>query len=136
MAPPSPVKKLAAQLVAQGIESQYLARVLAKVTPDDQLETLQAEIAREIAGALGRSEDKVNMALAQLELLRARYEQAVREHAPASEQQARADAFNAQRDVAQARRHQLLIHREAIGIRRNQILYELYPVPQKLAPKF
>jgi hypothetical protein len=126
------VKRLAAELVAQGIESKYLGRVLARVSPDDQLETLQAELAREIAQALGRSEDKVNVALAELELQRARYERAVRENASASERQGYAQAFNAQRVVAQAKLRDLLIHREAIGFRRNQVLNELYPIPPKL----
>jgi len=126
------VKRLAAELVAEGIESRYLNRVLAKVSPGDQLETLQAEIAHEIAQSLGRSEDKVNVALAELELHRARYERAVRENAPANERQGYAQAFNAQRVVAQAKLRHLLIHREAIGFRRNQMLNDLYPIPPKL----
>ena len=126
------MKRLAAELVAQGIESKYLDRVLARVSPDDQLETLQAELAQEIAQALGRSEDKVNVALAELELHRARYERAVRENAPVNERQGYAQAFNAQRVVAQAKLRDLLIHREAIGFRRNQMLNDLYPIPPKL----
>jgi hypothetical protein len=126
------VKRLAADLVAQGIESQYLNRVLARVSPDEQMDTLQAEIAREIAQSLGRSEDRVNVALAELELHRARYERAVREGAPASERQGYANAFNAQRLVAQSKLRELLIHREAIGFRRNQVLNDLYPIPPKL----
>jgi hypothetical protein len=130
-APPS-VKRLAADLIAQGIDSQYLARVIARVSPDEQMDTLQAEIAREIAQSLGRSEDRVNVALAELELHRARYERAVREGAATSERQRFVDAFNAQRAVAQSKLRELLIHREAIGFRRNQMLNELYPIPAKL----
>jgi hypothetical protein len=132
-APPS-VKRLAADLVAQGIESKYLDRVLAKLAPDESLDQLQAEIACEIAQALGRSEDYVNVALAELELQRARYERALREGAPMNERQGYADAFNAQRVVAQSKLRNLLIHREAIGFRRNQMLNELYPIPPKLKP--
>jgi hypothetical protein len=128
------VKRLAADLVAQGIESKYLARVLAKVAPDESMDQLQAEIAREIAQALGRSEDYVNVALAELELHRARYERAVSDDAPANERQGFADAFNAQRVVAQSKLRNLLIHREACGFRRNQLLNELYPIPPKLKP--
>lgn len=127
------MKRLAAELVAQGIESKYLERVMARVSPDDQLETLQAELAREIAQALGRSEDKVNVALAELELHRARYDRAVRENAPVNERQGYAQAFNAQRAVAQAKLRDLLIHREAIGFRRNQMLNDLYPIPPRLS---
>jgi hypothetical protein len=128
------VKRLAADLVAEGIESKYLTRVLARVAPDESMEALQAEIAREIAQALGRSEDHVNVALAELELHRARYERAVREGAPSPERQGFADAFNAQRAVAQSKLRYLLIHREAIGFRRNQMLNDLYPIPPKLKP--
>lgn len=132
MAAPRSVKRLAAELVAQGIESKYLDRVMARVSPDEQMDQLQAEIAREIASALGRSEDHVNVALAELELHRARYEQAVREGATPSERQGYAQAFNAQRVVAQSKLRNLLIHREACGFRRNQMLNELYPIPPKL----
>jgi hypothetical protein len=130
-APPS-VKRLAAELVAQGIESQYLARVLERVSPDESLDQLQAEIVREMAQALGRSEDRVNVALAELELHKARYEQAVREAAPVTERQRHATAFNAQRTIAQTKLRELLIHREALGFRRNQVLSELYPIPPKV----
>jgi hypothetical protein len=40
--------------------------------------------------------------------------------------------FNAQRLVAQSKLRELLIHREAIGFRRNQMLNDLYPIPPKL----
>lgn len=123
----STVKRLAAELVAQGIESQYLTRVMARVTADEHLETLEAEIAREVAQSLGRSEDRVNLALAELDLLKARYDRA-----PAAERRACAEAFNEQRTVAEARLRELLIHREAVGFRRNQVLNELYPIPAKL----
>ena len=130
-APPS-VKRLAADLAAEGIESPYLARVLERVSPEQQLETLQAEIAQEMAQALGRSEDRINLALAELELRMARFQHAMRAGATASELQALADAYNAQRTVASTRLRELLIHREAIGFRRNQLLQELFPIPPKL----
>jgi hypothetical protein len=132
MAPPAAVKRLAADLIAQGIESKYLARVLARVTPEQELDSLRTEIAQEIAQALGRSEDRVNLALAELELLRARYERAVASGAQDGEREALARAHEGQRAVARARLHELLIHREAIGFRRNQVLYELYPIPPRL----
>jgi len=129
---PVKVRKLAAELVAQGIDSQYLSRVLSRVDSEGQLESVQAEIAREVAQALGRSEDRVNLALAELELLEARYERAVQSGAPAAERDHHAAAFNAQRTIAQQRLRDFLIHREACGFRRNQLLNELYPIPPKL----
>jgi hypothetical protein len=124
----SPWKKLAAELVENGIESKYLARVQARVTPEQRLESVEQEIVQEMAGALGRSEDRVNLALAELELLHVRHQRA----AP-HERGALAALFNAQRAVAQTRLRELLIHREAVGFRRNQILNELYPIPPKLS---
>ena len=130
-APPS-IKRLASDLAAEGIESPYLARVLERVSPDQQFETLQVEIAQEMAQALGRSEDRVNLALAELELRMARFQCAKRAAVATGELQALADAYNAQRTVAAARLRDLMIHREAIGFRRNQLLQELYPIPPKL----
>ncbi|HEY6879392.1 MAG TPA: hypothetical protein VI299_15300 [Polyangiales bacterium] len=123
-----PWKKLASELQEQGVESRYLARITARVTPEERLENLQAEIMQEIAGALGRSEDRVNLALAECELLAARHARAAGEP-----RRALARAFNAQREVAKARLRDLLIHREAAGFRRNQLLNELYPIPAALA---
>jgi hypothetical protein len=118
-------KKLASELQQQGIESRYIARIAARVTPEEKLENLQTEIMQEIAGALGRTEDRLNLALAELELLGAR-------HARTADTAARrelARAYNAQREVARARLQDLLIHREAAGFRRNQMLAELFPIP-------
>jgi hypothetical protein len=126
------VKKLASDLIAQGVDSQYLARIQARVDAEQRIDTLQAEIAQEIAQALGRTEDKVNVALAELELLRAYYDRALRDGAPEATVRERANSYNAQRTIAQARLRELLIHREAAGFRRNQILNDLFPIPPKL----
>jgi hypothetical protein len=124
--------KLATELLEHGIESEYLARVSARVTPDQRLGILEVEIGQEMAGALGRTEDKLNLAFAELQLCRARYDRALREHVCHSERAALVDAYNAQRKLVQARLRDLQIHREAVGFRRNQILGELYPIPPKL----
>lgn len=123
----SPWKKLAAELVENGIESKYLARVQARVTPEQRLEGVEQEIVQEMAGALGRSEDRVNLALAELELLHARYLRA----APQQRHELAAQ-YNAQRLVAQTKLRELLIHREAVGFRRNHMLSELYPIPPRI----
>lgn len=123
----SPWKKLAAELVENGIESKYLARVQARVSPEQRLEGVEQELVQEMAGALGRSEDRVNLALAELELLAARHRRA------APHERGRVAAlFNAQRLVAQTKLRELLIHREAVGFRRNHMLSELYPIPARL----
>jgi hypothetical protein len=129
----TPWNKLAAELAAHGVDSQYLARVQARVTPEEQLDNLQREIAEEMAGALGRAGEKVDLAWAELELCQARYDAAVREGAAVADRQRLAEAFNEQRVVAERRKRDLQIHREAMGFRRNQILNELYPLPRRLA---
>lgn len=132
MAAPPAWKKLAAELAEHGVESKYLARIEARVTPEEQLDVLEAEIAKEMASALGRTEDRLNLALAELELTRARHERALRDGAPADEQTALVEAYDAQRRVAEARLRELMIQREAIGFRRHALLYELYPIPSRL----
>ena len=125
-------KKLAAELVEHGVESQYLARVTAKVTPEQQLDTLEKELVQEMASALGRSEDRLNLALAELELHMARYQRARAERAGQIQLEQLVEAYNTQRSAALMRLRELTIHREAVGFRRNQILHELYPIPPKL----
>jgi hypothetical protein len=127
-----PFKRLASELIAHGVQSEYMARVEARISREQQLESVQAELTQEIAGSLGRADLQVNLALAELELCRARYDQAHREGAPQPAQRALAEAYNQQRAVAQTRLRALQIQREAIGFRRNQILLELYPIPSKL----
>lgn len=129
-----PWKKLAADLRDHGIESRYLPRIEARVTPEDQLETLEREVAHEMASALGRTEDRLNLVRAELELDRARFDRAVAAGAPEAARRALCEAFNARRAQAQMRLRDLLIQREALGFRRNQILNELYPIPAKLGP--
>jgi hypothetical protein len=129
-----PWKKLAAELREHGVESRYLPRIEARVTPEDQLEQLERELAQEMAAALGRTEDRLNFALAELELSRARYDRAVASAAPEAERHALCEAFNSQRAHAEKRLRDLLIQREAMGFRRNQILNELYPIPPRLRP--
>lgn len=125
-------QKLAAALTAEGVESVYLERLRARFDPEQELKALEAELAGEIARALGRSEERLLIALAELELCGARCARLAAEGADAHERRAAADAFNAQRSVAETRLRHLIIHREAAGFRRNQVLYELYPIPQRM----
>ena len=128
----SPWKKLAAELAEYGVESAYLSRVKAVVDPEQSLEALENEIAGEIARALGRTEEHLLLALAELELHQARYDRAAARGASHAELSGLAEAFNAQRRQAEARLRDLVIHREAAGFRRNAPLYELYPIPPRL----
>ncbi len=120
-----PWKRLVEELKDQGYESVYLDRLRATLDTEQQHAILEKEIVQEIAYALGQTAAKVDHALLQLELLAAELEKA-------SFPEHRADvlgAFLAQRDEALRLRRDLLIHREAVGIRRNDILERLYPIP-------
>jgi len=106
----------------------HLDVVRARVDPSVAQEELEREIVREIAAALGRSAEKVERALGRLETGR----RAV-DAAPDGEERARAiAAFEELRAAAISARHDLLIHREAVGIRRNDALETLYPIPPSL----
>jgi hypothetical protein len=114
------------------VQSQYIARIEGHIGAVTRIESVQAELNQDIAGALGQSDLRVNVALAELELCKARFERAVRESAPWTRRVALVNAFNKQRALAEGRLRELLIHREACGFRRNHILNELYPIAPKL----
>ncbi|HEY2387444.1 MAG TPA: hypothetical protein VGK30_10815 [Candidatus Binatia bacterium] len=106
----------------------HLDMVRARVDPAVAQEELEREIVREIAGALGRSAEKVERALARLESGRHAVE-AARD----LDERARAIAGYKELRLAAIRaRHDLLVHREAVGIRRNAALETLYPIPPSL----
>jgi len=106
----------------------HLDMVRARVDPAVAQEELEREILREIAAALGRSAEKVEHALARLDGAR-RAVDAARD----PDERGRATAVYEELRLAAVRaRHDLLIHREAVGIRRNEALEALYPIPPSL----
>jgi hypothetical protein len=91
-------------------------------------ESLEKEIIREMAAALGRAEDKLDAALLRLEL-------AGRACAAATgpdDRRRRAMEFNARRREALEARWELAIQREAVGLRRNEVVEGLYPIPPRV----
>jgi hypothetical protein len=122
-----PWTTLVRTLTDAGHESPYLDRLRARLDPARAQLDLETEIRAEIAAALGRAEDKVNVALLQLELAGRALDAAP----PGPERRRLAAAFNALRDEALQARWELLVHREAVGFRRNAILNELYPIPDR-----
>lgn len=124
-------QQLASDLKDLGVESVYLERLRARFDPEQALKELEHELAGEVARALGRTEEQLLLALAELELCQARYAKLA--HAGPEDARAQAaQAFNAQRARAEERRRHLIIHREAAGFRRNQVIYDLYPLPKPL----
>ncbi|WP_438005625.1 DUF6665 family protein [Sorangium sp. So ce321] len=124
-------KKLVDQLKNEGHRSPYLDRLRQRL-PASGPSDIAGEILREMASALGRSEDKVNVALLELEL-QGRALDALAQGAAPGERAARVAAFNRQREAAAQALWELRVHREALGFRRNEDLAELYPIPPKRA---
>jgi len=120
-----PWKKLVRDLTDAGHESPYLERLRARVDTAQAQADLERELVQEMATALGRTEEKVNAALLRLELAGRDLDQA----SAGPEREACLARFHALRDAALAARHELAIHREAVGFRRNAILELLYPIP-------
>lgn len=123
----APWRTLVRELKDAGYESPYVDRLRARLDPAEAVAQLEAEIVQEMAQALGRTEDKLNYALLRVELAGR-----VLDAAPDdTTRPALVTAFNARRAEALDARRDLAIHREAIGIRRNRVLEEIYPIPPK-----
>lgn len=114
-------KSLVEQLVDEGRESVYLERLRRRYDVTLPSQTLEQEILEEMASALARAEDKVNVALLELELLG--------ERCDADPSPRNVEAFNAKREHALRVRRDLMLHREALRFRRDPRFYDLYPIP-------
>lgn len=123
----TPWSRLVRELKDTGYESPYLDRLRARLDPAEAVARLETEIVQEMAQALGRTEDKLNYALLRLELAAHAIETAPDELV----RYERVREFNALRQEAIEARRNLQIHREAIGIRRNRMLDDLYPIPPR-----
>jgi len=120
------MKRLVAGLKERGYESVYLDRLEQRLDVEAAHEVLEQEIVAEMAAALGRSAAKVDLALLHLELAA----QDVDAAADDEERDQLVARFNALRAEALRARHELAIHREAVGFRRNHELERLYPIPR------
>ena len=122
-----PWQSLVRELRDAGIESPYLERLRARHDVAAAQEELEKEIIQEMAQALGRAGEKVDVALLRLDLAG----RALASATDADERARLATAFNALRDAALTARQELRIHREAVGIRRNDALDREYPIPPR-----
>lgn len=120
-------KKLVEQLKSDGFKSPYLDRLRERLPAHGQMD-LAREILQEMASALGRAEDKVNLALLELDV-QGRALDALSPGAPT--RAAKVAAFNEKRSAAAKALWELRVHREALGFRRNDGLAELYPIPPR-----
>jgi hypothetical protein len=122
---------LVRELSQTGYESEYLDRLRARVDVEQAMEDLETEIIRETAAALGRAAEKVDYALLRLELAGRDVECATSRGAWLRA----VNRFNAIRAEALEARHELIIHREAVGIRRDAGIVEaMYPIPAAIRP--
>lgn len=122
-----PWQSLVRELRDAGIESPYLDRLRARHDVAAAQEELEKEIIHEMAQALGRAGEKVDVALLRLDLAG----KALAAATDPGERARLAAAFNALRDAALTARLELRIHREAVGIRRNDALDREYPIPPR-----
>ncbi len=118
--------RLVTRLKDRGIHSPNVERLRHHLSTEEQHEQLETEMRSEIARALGRAEAKVLAALVALELadddVKLAGDDAVRRsEALEAREQRRREALEARTDYK--------IHREAVGIRRNAQLDQLFPVP-------
>ncbi len=134
--PHRPPEKLIRDLADTGLASPYLERLRAALDVNQAHDELEKEIRREIASALGRAEEKLIRALAELDLMgkdlaALTAHEGDEEEACQQRVNACVRAYNRQRDVAQRCFWELVVHREALGIRRNEILKQFYPIPSR-----
>lgn len=114
----------------EGARSLERLRRLHAPRRGEALSALRAEILGEMAASLGRAEARVNESLARL----ADRGREIDELAAGSERDelaARVDAFNAEREIAERRLWELTVQREALGLRRHDVLGELFPIPAR-----
>jgi hypothetical protein len=113
-----PWKALVDQLVDEEYQSVYLDRLRARVDVGQERQSMEREILEEMAHSLAKAENRVNVALLELELLD-------------SKRPGDVEAFKRQREVALRLRRDLLIHREALCFPPDPLFQERYPVPPK-----
>lgn len=114
-------KSLVQQLVDEGRESVYLERLRKRYDVSLPTQSIEQEILEEMAYALGRAEDKVNLALLELELLA--------ERCDADPSERNVAAFNDKRAFALRVKRDLKIHREALRFPRDPRFESYYPIP-------
>ena len=117
-------RRLAEQMKDENVESEYMDRIRGQVqTADSLIAGLEHELMGEIAAALKSSEDKVNWALLQCDLIEQQDE-------PTKEN---IEKHKYWRKEVDDRRRNLIIHRQACGFRINNYSFvqKLFPIPPK-----
>jgi len=120
-------KNLLEMITDSELNSPYLDRLRSRIDIARERQSLERELVQEIAQALGRAEDKVNLALLQLDILDVKIE----DEDDQTRYNTLVEQFNRQREVARRALRDLTIQREALGMYRNKQLAEIYPIPPR-----
>lgn len=100
-----------------------------------ELSPIEQEMLGEMASSLGRAGERVERALAEVETLGKEADALVREvDAGRANRQLLRDkltSFNLAIDRAETRIWELIVVREALGIRRHETIPRVYPVPRR-----
>ena len=128
-------KQLVQNLKERGFESQYLDRLYARLSPlatrgaaAHGLHALEREILEEMAHALCRAEDKVNLALLEVDLAAEALDEAHGGY-DADALAALAAVYDDRRRAAMRARWEYMVHREALGMITHEVLESLFPIP-------
>ncbi|HRR21536.1 MAG: hypothetical protein WBL38_00700 [Desulfomonilia bacterium] len=97
----------------------------------DSVDKTQEEIVEEMAKALGHSGDLLESVLEKMNALGKVLEKTADVHV----YNTLVDEFNDLRREAMRRKEMLMIHREAIGVRRHRYLDAYYPIPPRKKKK-
>ncbi len=120
-------KELVETLRKRQFQSPYLERLEQRMKAVRHRKSLEEEILEEMAEALRRAEDKINVALLKLDVLDAEFG----ELEGVAERAARIEEFNQQWDVARRAIWEFRVHREAIGLHWTRDMDEMFPLPRR-----
>lgn len=120
-------KNLVEALRKREFQSPYLERLEQRMRAVRHSKSLEEEILEEMAEALRRAEDKINVALLKLDVLEAEFG----ELETATERAERVEAFNDQWNVARRAIWEFRVHREAIGLHWTPDMDEMFPLPRR-----
>ncbi len=124
------LKERIESLVREGVESPYLDRLRTRLDPARVVSDVQREILSEMAQALGRSEENLERALLELDVIAHRI-RALGASPDPRDLEALERQFDAQRARCLERRWELEVHREALGMYHHEALDRLHPIPPR-----
>ena len=125
-------KHFVESLKDRNFESPYLRQLEARLNGPLAIKgvlrpNIEQEIIDEMAFALRQAEEKLTLALLRVDVAAAEIDQAT----DAATRRERIEQFNTERDKAARIRWEFVVHREALGLTRHDVLKAMYPIPPK-----